>query len=131
MWLSQGINGKLRKLLKCSLLSSNWMARIRSCFKQNAFFTVSMMGSLERIKQQIHFTTTSSLHSNFTNFSLYVSEYTSIFKITRYSETPIKRTPWVAKCLLTINTQRLLCTVIKFHFVKEAEEAVLYFVQDF
>ena len=90
-----------------------------------------MMGSLERIKQQIHFATTSSLHSDFTNFSLYISEYTSIFQITRYSETSIKRTPWVAKCLLTINTQRLLCTVIKFHFVKEAEEAVLYFVQDF
>ena len=27
--------------------------------------------------------------------------------------------------------QRLLCTVIKFHVVKEAKEAVLYFVQDF
>ena len=31
--------------------------------------------------------------------------------------------------MLTINIQRLLCTVIKFHmhFVKEANEAVLYF----
>ena len=27
--------------------------------------------------------------------------------------------------------QRLLCTVLKFHVVKEAKEAVLYFVQDF
>ena len=35
-----------------------------------------------------------------------------------------------AQCLLTINFQRLLYTVIKFH-VKEAKEAVLYFVQDF
>ena len=34
-------------------------------------------------------------------------------------------------CLLTINTQQLLWTVIKFHVVKEAKEAVLYFVQDF
>ena len=34
----------------------------------------------------------------------------------------------IAQCLLTINIQRLLCTVIKFHVVKEA---VLYFVQDF
>ena len=61
------------------------------------------------------------------------------------SETSIKRTPsgpsqvssWlievgkIAQCLLTINIQRLLCTVIKFHVVKEAKEAVLYFVQDF
>ena len=30
-----------------------------------------------------------------------------------------------------INIQQLLCTVIKFHVVKEAKEAVLYFVQDF
>ena len=37
----------------------------------------------------------------------------------------------IAHCLLTINIQRLLCTVIKFHVVKEAKEAVLYFVQDF
>ena len=31
--------------------------------------------------------------------------------------------------MLTINIQRLLCTVIKFHmhFVEEASEAVLYF----
>ena len=36
----------------------------------------------------------------------------------------------IAQCLLTINFQRLLCTVIKFH-VKEAKKAVLYFVQDF
>ena len=28
------------------------------------------------------------------------------------------------------NFQRLLCNVIKFHVVKEAKEAVLYFVQD-
>ena len=28
------------------------------------------------------------------------------------------------------NFQRLLCTVIKFHVVKEAKEAVLYVVQD-
>ena len=33
--------------------------------------------------------------------------------------------------ILTINIQRLLCTVIKFHVVKEADEAVLYFQQDF
>ena len=32
---------------------------------------------------------------------------------------------------LTINIQRLLRTVIKFHVLKEAKEAVLYFVQDF
>ena len=32
--------------------------------------------------------------------------------------------------MLTINIQRLLCTVIKFHVVKEAKEAVLYFLQD-
>ena len=37
----------------------------------------------------------------------------------------------MAQCLLTINIQWLLCTVIKFHVVKEAKEAVLYFVQDF
>ena len=30
-----------------------------------------------------------------------------------------------------LNIQRLLRTVIKFHVVKEAKEAVLYFVQDF
>ena len=34
----------------------------------------------------------------------------------------------IAQCLLTINFQRLLCTVINFHVAKEA---VLYFVQDF
>ena len=34
----------------------------------------------------------------------------------------------IAQSLLTINIQRLLCTVIKFYVVKEA---VLYFVQDF
>ena len=33
--------------------------------------------------------------------------------------------------LLTINIQQLLCTVIKFHVVKEGKEAVLYFLQDF
>ena len=33
--------------------------------------------------------------------------------------------------LLTINFQLLLCTVIKFHVVKDAKEAELYFVQDF
>ena len=32
---------------------------------------------------------------------------------------------------VTINIQRLLCTVRKFHVVKEAKEAVLYLVQDF
>ena len=50
-----------------------------------------------------------------------------------YSETSIKRTPSgpsqvsayievvkIAQCLLTINFQRLLCTVIKLHVVKEA-----------
>ena len=36
----------------------------------------------------------------------------------------------IAQCLLMINIQRLLCTVIKFHVVKEAKEAVLYFLQD-
>ena len=36
-----------------------------------------------------------------------------------------------AQCLLTINIPRLLCSVIKFLVVKEAKEAVLYFVQDF
>ena len=35
------------------------------------------------------------------------------------------------QCLFTINIQRLLCSVIKFHVVKEAKEAVLYFLQDF
>ena len=30
-----------------------------------------------------------------------------------------------------MNLQRLLCIVLKFHVVKEAKEAVLYFVQDF
>ena len=37
----------------------------------------------------------------------------------------------IVQCLLTINIQQLLCSVIKFHVVKEAKEAVLYFVQDF
>ena len=40
----------------------------------------------------------------------------------------------IVQCLLTINIQWLLCTVIKFHVVKEAKEAkeaVLYFLQDF
>ena len=38
----------------------------------------------------------------------------------------------IAQCLqLMISIQRLLCTVIKFHVVKEAKEVVLYFVQDF
>ena len=32
---------------------------------------------------------------------------------------------------LTIKIQRLLCIVIKFYVVKEAKEALLYFVQDF
>ena len=36
----------------------------------------------------------------------------------------------VAQCLLTIKFQRLLCTVMRFHVVKKAKEAVLYFVQD-
>ena len=30
-----------------------------------------------------------------------------------------------------INIQWLLCTVIKFHIIKEAKKAVLFFVQDF
>ena len=30
-----------------------------------------------------------------------------------------------------INIQQLLCTVIKFHVVKEGKEVVLYFLQDF
>ena len=37
----------------------------------------------------------------------------------------------IAQCLLTISSQRLLCTVIKFHVgkgAKEAKEAVLYWV---
>ena len=33
--------------------------------------------------------------------------------------------------VITINFQHLLCSVIKFHVVKEAKEAVLYFLQDF
>ena len=37
----------------------------------------------------------------------------------------------ITLCLLTIYTQQLLWTVIKFHVVKEAKETVLYFVQDF
>ena len=37
----------------------------------------------------------------------------------------------IAQCLLTINFHLLLCTVMKFHVVKEAKEAVQYFVQDF
>ena len=37
----------------------------------------------------------------------------------------------IVQCLLMMNLQRLLCTVLKFHVVKEAKEAVLYFVQDF
>ena len=62
-----------------------------------------------------------------------------------YSETFIKRTPStypsvrlieggrlievvkVAQCLLT----PILCIVMKSHIVKEANEAVLYFLQDF
>ena len=36
----------------------------------------------------------------------------------------------VCKNCAMFNFQRLLCTVIKFHVVKEAKEAVLYFVQD-
>ena len=66
-----------------------------------------------------------------------------------YSETFIKRAPStypsvrliegdrlievvkVAQCLLTpINIQRLLCIVIKSHIAKDANEAVLYFLQD-
>ena len=31
----------------------------------------------------------------------------------------------------TLNFQRFLCIVIKFHVVKEIKEAVLYFLQDF
>ena len=37
----------------------------------------------------------------------------------------------IAQCLVTINLVRLLCTVIKFHVVKKANEAVLYFVQEY
>ena len=61
-----------------------------------------------------------------------------------YSETSIKRTPTgpipsvrlievvtIVQCLLAINFQRLLCTVLKFHVIKEAKESVLFFVQDF
>ena len=33
--------------------------------------------------------------------------------------------------LRTINFQRLLCTVIKSHVVKDTRKAELYFVQDF
>ena len=36
----------------------------------------------------------------------------------------------VCKNCTMFNFQRLLCTVIKFHVVKEAKEAVLYVVQD-
>ena len=37
----------------------------------------------------------------------------------------------IAQCLLMINIQQFLCTVKKFHVVKEAiKEAVQYFVQD-
>ena len=32
--------------------------------------------------------------------------------------------------LLTINFQRLICNLIKFHVAKEANEAVLFFVQN-
>ena len=31
----------------------------------------------------------------------------------------------MTQCLLTINIQRLLCSVIKFHVAKEAKEAVV------
>ena len=37
----------------------------------------------------------------------------------------------IAQCLLTINIQRLLSTLIEFLVVNEAKEALLYFVQDF
>ena len=37
----------------------------------------------------------------------------------------------IVQCSLTINIQQLLWTVIKFHVVEEAKEAVLYFVEDF
>ena len=37
----------------------------------------------------------------------------------------------MAQCLLTINFQQLLCTVIKIHVTKEAKEAALFFVQNF
>ena len=37
----------------------------------------------------------------------------------------------IKKKVAMINIQRLLCTVIKFHVVKEAKEAVLFFLQDF
>ena len=31
----------------------------------------------------------------------------------------------ITQCLLTINIQRSLCTVVKFHVAKEAKEAVV------
>ena len=37
----------------------------------------------------------------------------------------------MAKCLLTINFQQLLCTAMKIHVTREAKDAVLFFVQDF
>ena len=55
------------------------------------------------------------------------------FGTLNYSETSIKRTPSGPKsgALLTINFQRLLCTVIKFHVVKDAKEAELYMCKTF
>ena len=37
----------------------------------------------------------------------------------------------MAQCLLTINFQQLLSTVMKIHVTREPKEAVLFFVQDF
>ena len=37
----------------------------------------------------------------------------------------------IVQCLLIVNIQQLQCTVKKFHVVKEAKEALQYFVQDF
>ena len=62
--------------------------------------------------------------------SFYQTSYDTL-PLVRYSETSIKRTRSgpkvrlievvkIAQCLLTINIQRLLCTVIKLHVVKEA-----------
>ena len=37
----------------------------------------------------------------------------------------------MAQCLLKINFQQLFCNMIKFHVVRKAKEAILFFVQDF
>ena len=38
---------------------------------------------------------------------------------------------WAQSSLTIINIQQLLCTVIKFHVVREAKGAVLYLAKDF